>query len=298
MEISRRPSNLDKLIKEIFTEFNEICSAKGIELKIKLPDSTEPIIMSTDIEKLRKILNHLLDNALKFTENGSITFGYEIKVKDIEFSISDTGTGITSDALNIIFDAFMQADVSATRGYEGSGLGLTISKGLVNLLGGNLWVDSERGRGSIFHFTIPIDKNPLLTHRKKPVIPKAKPLSRPLILVAEDDDSNFKYIEIVLLYADYDVIRAKNGLEAVDHCRTHPEIQIVLMDIKMPLMDGFEATRQIRTFLPDLPVIALTAHVTAEDENEANEAGCTEYVTKPVSKASLLEIIENSLQLK
>jgi len=297
MEIIRRPSNLHKLLNEIYNDFVEVCSAKNIELKIMKPEVSDALILNTDIEKLRKIITHLLDNAVKFTQKGTIAFGYEIKDESVEFFISDTGSGINTDALNIIFDAFMQADVSTTRGYEGSGLGLTIANGMVKLLGGKLWVDTEKGKGSIFYFTLPVSENPVLTPVKSTEKPKTDTSVKLVILVAEDDDSNYKYIEIVLLYASYDVIRAENGLEAVEYCRNHPEVRLVLMDIKMPMMDGFEATRQIRTFRPDLPVIALTAHVTTEDESAALAAGCTEYVTKPVSKTKLLEIIESSLAL-
>ncbi len=297
MEISRRPSNLDKLLDEIYNDFEENCTLKGVTIKAIKPAAAGNPIVKTDIEKVRKILTHLLDNALKFTPSGNITFGYEIKGGDFEFFINDTGIGIKSDALSLIFDAFMQADVSATRGYEGSGLGLTIALGLVRLLGGKLWVDSLKGEGSTFYFTLPLAENPSIIPQKSMAPPLSGLPVKPLILVAEDDDSNYKYIEIVLMYASYSVIRAENGFEAVECCRKHPEIRLVLMDIKMPLMDGFEATRQIRTFMPDLPVIALTAHVTTEDENAAIAAGCSEYVTKPVSKTKLLEIINNSLTL-
>ena len=298
MEISRRPSNLDKLIKEINADFSETSKSKGIELKMKKPDFAEPMVLNTDNEKLRKIISHLLDNAFKFTQKGTISFGYELNNTSIEFFVSDTGTGIKAEALGIIFDAFRQADVSPTRGYEGSGLGLTIANGLVKLLGGNLRIDTERGKGSTFYFSLPFSENPILTPQLAISTPKPQePLTKPLILVAEDDDSNYKYIEIVLLYSAYSVIRAENGIEAVDIVRKHPEVQLVLMDIKMPIMDGFEATRVIRTFMPDLPIIALTAHVTAEDENMAISSGCNEYVTKPVSKAKLLKIIEESLAL-
>ena len=298
MEISRRPSNLDRLIKEINNDFSEISTSKGIELKVRKPDLAEPIVLNTDIEKLRKIISHLLDNAFKFTQKGIISFGYKINDSEIEFSVSDTGTGIKPDALNIIFDAFMQADVSSTRGYEGSGLGLTIANGMVKLLGGNLRVNTERGAGSTFYFTLPFSENPLLTQQKVVDIPKQpEVLAKPLILVAEDDDSNYKYIEIVLLYSEYRVLRAENGIEAVEYVRKNPDVSLILMDIKMPMMDGFEATRQIRTFMPRLPIIALTAHVTAEDESQAITSGCNEYVTKPVSKAKLLSIIEDSLAL-
>jgi PAS domain S-box-containing protein len=298
MEISRRPSNLDKLIKEINADFSEISVSKGIELKVVKPDLADPLILNTDIEKLRKILTHLLDNAFKFTLKGTVSFGYEIKDTEFEFYVSDTGTGIKTNLLNVIFDAFMQADVSSTRGYEGSGLGLTIANGLVKLLGGNLRIDTERGKGSVFYFTLPFSENTILTPQKTVDIPKpAETESKPLILIAEDDDSNYKYIEIVLMYSSYRVMRAENGIEAVDCLRKNPDVSLVLMDIKMPLMDGFEATKQIRTFMPNIPIIALTAHVTAEDESLAISSGCNEYVTKPVSKAKLLEIIEDSLAL-
>jgi signal transduction histidine kinase len=298
IEISRRPSNIDKLIKEIHADFNEMSAAKGIELLISKPDFAEPLVMNSDVEKLRKIISHLLDNAFKFTQKGTIRFGYEVKDVEIEFFVSDTGTGIKPEALGIIFNAFRQADVSSTRGYEGSGLGLTIANGLVELLGGTIRIDTERGKGSTFYFTLPFSENPVISLPITPEVPKPMDtLTKPLILVAEDDDSNYKYIEIVLLYSSYRVIRAENGIEAVESCRKNPDISLILMDIKMPMMDGFEATRQIKSFMPALPIIALTAHVTAEDESLAISSGCNEYVTKPVSKAKLLEIIKESLAL-
>jgi CheY-like chemotaxis protein len=215
--------------------------------------------------------------------------------KHLEFFISDTGSGIKPEASNIIFEPFMQADVSSTRGYEGSGLGLSIASGMIKLLGGVLNFDSERDKGSRFCFTLPFDENPVATRQIIVETHKTAHATKPLILIAEDDDSNYKYIEIVLLYASYQVMRAENGIQAVECCRNNPEIQLVLMDIKMPLLDGFEATKQIRKFMPDLPVIALTAQVTAEDEKAAIAAGCNEYVSKPISKVKLLEIIEFSL---
>jgi PAS domain S-box-containing protein len=295
MEISRRALNIDLLMEEIFEEFVDICEPKGIELKVSRPIHQEALKISTDNLKLHKVLAHLIDNAVKFTQKGLITFGYELTETDIQFFISDTGSGIQPDVLDVIFDAFMQADVSPTRGYEGSGLGLTISHGMVKLLGGKLWVDTASGKGSTFFFTLPLRENPVIAVVKAPEIPKSRPSDKPLILIAEDDDSNYKYIEIVLQYASYNVIRAENGYEAVECCHKYPELSLVLMDIKMPMMDGFEATRQIKTFRPDLPVIALTAHVTAEDRNAAMASGCNEYITKPVSKTTLLEIIGNSI---
>jgi CheY-like chemotaxis protein len=297
METSSRPAQLSKICEDIRNDFIDICALKGIELQLFTPKTSEPLQMNTDQEKVRKIITHLLDNASKFTQKGYIHFGFQINEQDVEFYVKDTGTGIKAEAFNTIFEAFMQGDVSSTRGYEGSGLGLTIANGMVKLLGGKLWVESERGKGSTFYFTLPFAQNPVVLQRKPVETPVDQKIKKPVVLIAEDDDSNYKYIEIVLLYAEYEVLRAENGIDAVDLCRTNNDIRLVLMDIKMPLMDGFEATRQIRAFKPQLPVVALTAHVTTEDENAAIAAGCTEYVTKPVTKTRLLEIIDNLLIL-
>lgn len=295
MELSRRPANIHKLLDEVYNDFSDTCAAKNLTFNLKKPELKEPLVLNTDVEKLRKTLTHLLDNAVKFTMKGSISFGYVINGSEFEFYITDTGSGIESNVLNVIFDPFMQADISPTRGYEGSGLGLTIARGLVKLMGGTIRVDTMRGKGTTIFFSLPVSSNPVFTPEHHSDIHPQEQNLKPLILVAEDDDSNYKYIEIVLKYAAFEVIRAENGLETVEICRSNPNVRLILMDIKMPLMDGFEATRQIRTFMPRLPVIALTAHVTAEDENAAIAAGCTEYVTKPVSKDKLLEIVANSL---
>lgn len=297
MEISKRPSNMDKLFDELYRDFKENCTQKGLQLILSKPKSEEVLVLKTDNEKLRKIVGHLLDNAVKFTQKGEIVFGYQLKNDSTEFFISDTGAGIRPEAINIIFNAFMSADVSTTRGYEGSGLGLTIANGMVKLLGGKIWVESDSGKGSTFYFALPFTENPVLTSRKNTEIPLANASEKPLILVAEDDDSNFKYIEIVLQYASFSVMRAENGYDAIEMCRNYSEIRVVLMDIKMPMLDGFQATKEIRAFRPDLPIIALTAHVTTEDENLAFASGCTDYITKPVSKMKLLEIINNSINL-
>jgi len=295
MELSRRPSNIDKLLDEVHNDFIESCAVKGLELHLSKSSTDESLVLRTDNEKLRKILAHLLDNAVKFTRKGGISFGCSTTENSALFFVKDTGTGIKAESLNIIFDAFMSADVSTTRGYEGSGLGLTIANEMVKLLGGKLWVESENGKGSTFFVELPFLENQVI--KPQSIMEKNSTSSdiKPLILVAEDDDSNFKYTEIVLQNASYVVVRAENGREAVNACKTMPDIALVLMDIKMPILDGFEAAKQIKRFLPNLPIIALTAHVTTEDENMAYASGCSDYITKPVSKARLIEIIGKSL---
>lgn len=295
IEISRRATKVEPLLNEVYNDYLELAEHKGIDLRLETIAIDSDLTVNTDQEKLRKIIAHLVDNALKFTKKGLITIGASLTNNDIEFYVKDTGIGITPEARKIIFNAFMQADISATRGYEGSGLGLTIAHGLTTLLGGSLNVDSEVGSGSTFYVTLPISQNNLLVKDLQIKQTEEKPEEKPLILVAEDDDSNFKYIEIVLKYASFEILRAENGLEAIELCKNNSNIKLILMDIKMPIMDGFEATKNIRTFLPNLPVIALTAYVTAEDENAAFASGCNEYITKPVSKNRLLEIIHSAI---
>ena len=295
MEISKRPTNIDHLLSEIHSEFIDACKQKDVELIISKPDNQDALVLKSDSDKIHKIAGHLLENAVKFIETGSITFGYEKQDYDIEFFVKDTGPGIKPENINEIYNAFMSAEVDTTQRHDGSGLGLTIAYGMVQLLGGKLWVESRNGFGATFYFSLPFSENPVILTKAVTETHKTDNSTAPLILIAEDDDSNYKYTEIVLQYASYKVIRAENGADAIDCCRKHPEIKVVLMDIKMPMMDGFEATKQIRAFRPDLPIIALTAHVTTEDENKAFAAGCTDYITKPVSKAKLLEIIKTSV---
>lgn len=294
-EINIRTFSLNTFLDKINDQTLEICNLRNLSLHLIKKTPSSEILITTDENLLNKIFSQLIDNAIKFTKEGSVTIGYEHKAGLHTFSVSDTGSGIPEDALSVIFEVFMQADLSTSRGYEGSGLGLSIAQGFVQLLGGEIWVEANSNKGSTFCFTLPD------THENKgentgTKIPKEELTpSEPLILVAEDEDSNYKYLEIVLRKASFKVIRATNGFETIDLCRLHPDIKILLIDMKMPGMDGFEATRQIRRILPDLPIVALSAFVSAQDENMAMEAGCNEYVIKPVSRLKLLETINRLL---
>jgi PAS domain S-box-containing protein len=295
-EITKSPFSLTQFMNKINDQTIETCNSRNLTLKIIKNAPVEDIQITTDENLLTKVFSHLIDNAIKFTNKGSVTIGHELKDGYHQFSVSDTGTGIPEDSLSVVFEVFMQADLSTSRNYEGSGLGLSIARGFIKLLEGDIWVESEDGEGSTFIFTVPDKATSKLISKETN---KSYGLTQPsemIILVAEDDDSNYKYIEIVLKKAAFKVLRAKNGFEAVDICRNQKGINVLLTDLKMPGMDGFEAIRKVRKLLPELPIIALSGFASSGDENEARVAGCNEYIIKPVSKVKLLESINRILQ--
>ncbi len=295
MEAHSKLFSLDNLLTELRKEFSERCKDKQISLLLQKPERAVDIRINTDEEMLRKIISHLLDNAVKYTDKGSISFGFRYKPKVIEFFISDSGSGIDSDQTDAIFDYFTQADSSQARSYEGSGLGLSIARGLLVILGGQIRVESVKGKGSSFYFTLPESVIASVPAKEVNVIQVREREKSALILIAEDDEFNYKYLEITLKRAGYLVIHAENGLEAVEICRRNSDVNLILMDMKMPVMGGLEATTEIRTFLPALPIIAQTAYVSSADENDAFHAGCNEFLSKPVNREKLLAVLQKFL---
>lgn len=286
---------LSNLMKIIENEFIEACSAKNIELLIKVPEPLADLQFNTDQVFVRKILSHLVDNAVKFTQQGSITIGVDMKPGLVEFFVTDTGVGIDSSMTQAIFEYFTQADTSRTRGYEGSGLGLSIAGGLLKLIGGTIHVESTKNKGSSFFFTLP---GKVITSKVPDLVPGAlqpAAIKNPVVLVADDDDFNYKYVEVILKRAAFTVLRAENGQIAIDTCRKNSAINLILMDMKMPIVSGFTATREIKKILPDLPIIALTAFVSTNDEKEAYAAGCEAFVSKPVNREKLMGMINKIL---
>lgn len=289
IEVNCKAVIINKALIYLKDNFQSLCEIKKLDFSLSIPVDTEGFSIQTDPELFRKIIYHLLDNAVKFTQKGGITLGYSVHPENIEFFIKDTGIGIEKDAQERIFESFMQENIANTRGHEGSGLGLSIIKGLTKLLGGEIHLESVKGEGTTVLFTLP----------NKPGIPEnagnSKPVKKfaqyklPAILIAEDEFTHRLYLESFLKKHASAIFQAKNGKEAVDLCRAHPEISLVLMDIKMPLMNGFEATREIRLFRKDIPIIAITAHAMTGDEKKAFDAGCDGFIAKPVSSEELLE---------
>jgi CheY-like chemotaxis protein len=241
--------------------------------------------------KLSSVLTNLIKNSLKFTKSGYLEFGCQLEDDIIYFYVKDTGKGIPENRIPYIFDRFVQADFSFSKDYEGSGLGLSISKAYVEMMGGKITVESEVGKGSIFSFSIPY--NPIKSAIEVPSLEETREniyLGKK-ILIAEDDDISYIYTSTILNHQGNQLERAYNGEEAVEMCRNN-DFSAILMDIKMPLMDGYQATQLIREFNQDIPIIALTAFAFSDDREKALAQGCTDYLSKPVKKEHLVGVLE------
>lgn len=279
-----------EMLDEIETEFRPRCTAKNIMFAINYPEAFSSIVINSDRLLLKKVLAFLLDNAVKFTTEGEITMGIVVKSNSLEFTVSDTGIGISKAALPIIFDHFTQEDASNTRSFEGSGLGLSIAKGLAELLGGSISVESVKGKGSTFGFEIPVNMSksaPETAEKLSFVEPNGK---KAKILVVEDDPFSFRFLDLAL-NTSAEIIHAETGLEALELCQTTPDIELVLMDIKLPRMNGLIATQEIKKLREDLPIIAFTSYALAGDRQKCLDAGCDEYITKPLAIEDLFRVL-------
>ncbi len=285
-DVQKKNVSLVGMLDELYNKFNHRCVQKKIVLSVQKQPVPDDFLIKSDPELLNKVMNHLIDNAIKYTKAGFIEFGSRIAEKDVVLFVKDSGIGISVSEQQRIFEHFSQGDVSNTRDHEGSGLGLSIAKGLVELLGGRIWVESVKGEGSSFFVTIPMED----TETENLVTPlkSIEKSDKPLILIADDEETNCMLLERILRKEGIDVVVVTDGQQAVEACRQNEAISMVLMDLKMPVMDGFEATKIIKGFNPDLPVIALSAFALSGDEKRALAAGCNDYMTKPLRKDLLL----------
>jgi len=282
---------INQLFIDLISIFKEQASKKNITLSTNRQLTDKESHIFTDKTKLTQILTNLMTNALKFTHDGFIEIGYlfvEMNGRDskqeIQFYVKDTGLGIALEHQKNIFERFRQADLSISKNYGGTGLGLSISKGFVELLGGEIWVESELDKGSTFYFTIPFKPaNQITTIIEK----KSKSAGLATILVAEDEEFNFIYIEELLSNFNFKLIHSKDGIETVEICKNNPAIDLILMDIKMPLLDGFLAAKQIKKFRPDLPIIAQSAYALEHERQKYSGIEFDDYITKPMSEDEL-----------
>ncbi len=272
---------------------------KGIDLRVSCFLESEADYIRSDKNKLESILDNLIKNALKFTDEGYIEIVCKAENGYLTISVTDTGKGISEDKLERIFDRFVQADLAITRAHEGSGLGLTITKAYVEMMGGNISVKSEPSKGTSFEVKIPYVSNKTQDAVIQKIHQKriAYDGSEKLILIAEDDETSFMFLEVLLQEQNFRVIRACNGKEAVDLCKKNPEISLVLMDLKMPEMDGHSATIKIREFNKNIPIIAQTAFIKKEEAKKALKSGCNAFIEKPINEKILKDNIKQLLTI-
>jgi PAS domain S-box-containing protein len=297
--LAMEDTSVNELINTLFAFFEPQALEKNVIFKSVKSLNDKESEVRTDKTRLRQILTNLLNNALKFTAVGEIEFGYVLKEGVLQFFVRDTGIGIPPELHEKIFEPFRQAELEISFHYGGTGLGLSISSKLAELLGGKIWLESVPGKGSVFYFTIPY--NPTVAGGNSNVLigkEQGPQTSGTVILIAEDDDTNYSFLETALSRENAKLIRATNGMQAVEMCTNNPAIQLVLMDIKMPVMNGYDATRKIKENRPDLPVIVQTAYAMNEDRKKANEAGCDDYIAKPIRITELLKIVSKYSGLK
>ena len=293
---------LNDLLLEHFSIFDIKAKENKTPLYLNKGLLDKESVIFTDETKLNKILSNLLENALKFTSEGFIELGYQLKTDvepvELEIYVKDTGIGIKQENQETIFNRFSQEEKSLERNVGGLGLGLSIAKENTELLGGKITLQSEKGKGSIFYVTIPykpvktenINNNNVKGTEKHP---------KHTILIVEDEEINYLYIDNLLenYQLNLKTLHAKHGKEAVDICKENNEIDLVLMDLKMPIMNGFEATKKIKEFFPDLPIVAQTAYSTREEREQAFLAGCDDFISKPISEETLNKVIRKYITI-
>jgi PAS domain S-box-containing protein len=295
VKLKEEEIDLNAFCKEIITLYKIEADKKGIDLQVDKSKLKNTKII-VDPTKLRQVMNNLVNNALKFTDKGSITLSCSMHDNDLNFSIADTGIGIAKDMHNRVFDRFRQVETNTEKNYGGTGLGLAICKGLIKLMHGRIWLESEPGIGSTFHFTIPYKTaNPNNNNAmREEAMNDLKKLhyKKIQILIVEDEEINYLFLSELLSQIQADLLHAKNGKEAIDMVEKNPHIDIILMDIKMPIMNGYDSTIEIKKIRPDIPVVAISAHAFVEDREKAIQAGCNDFVTKPIDEKELFACIE------
>jgi len=292
--------NLNDQLHYVHDFFKHQAESKGLQIFYKngLPDSQATI--KSDQQKIVSIFTNLINNAIKYTKEGSITFGYNFKninnKKEVELFVKDTGIGIPQAKQNIIFDRFMQADVNETRAYEGSGLGLSIAKAYVEMLDGKIWLESEEGVGSKFSVSLPYESVDIETNEgiitKMPIDLSASD-KKVKILVVDDDRLVKVYLGVLLKDINKEVLYAENGHEAIEIAKENFDIDLIIMDVRMPEMNGFEATKRIRERNKDVKIIIQSAFNDVGEEQEAIDSGANIFLSKPIDRNKLVEIIKS-----
>ncbi|GGK37391.1 MULTISPECIES: PAS domain S-box protein [Flavobacteriaceae] len=295
VQLSFNTVNLNNLVDSLHAFYNPIAQKNNLILTCKKGLADNDSFIKIDKTKLHQILTNLLSNAFKFTDEGSVEIGYQIINNELQFHVKDTGIGIDSKLRDSIFDRFIQGDLDLNKQKKGTGLGLAISKKFVELFNGKIWLESNN-KGTTVFFTIPYKKvkKPTSSMNIEKDIPIINTLKNKHItlLVAEDEEYNMLYINELFSNSKYKIIEAHNGAEAIELALTNPEIDMVFMDIKMPIVNGNEAMLQIKAKKPNLPIIALSAYAMESDIENALSKGFNDYLTKPIDRKKIFELIQ------
>lgn len=293
---NKKSCDINRIAGELFLEYQEVkkeMQKDYIELRLHVPAPITNEIY-TDPGRLQQVLSNLLRNAFQFTEKGFVEFGYEVRDRFIQFYVKDTGIGVPKEDQKMVFNRFRQLEDTSLRKIGGSGMGLTLSRHIISLLGGRIWLESTPNEGSTFFFSIPLQTVP--DSEKTDAAPESKMTYNwkdKVILIVEDDEINAQFLEAVLDQTQVQTLYASTGAQAIELCRSINKIDLVLMDIKMPEMSGYEACRQIKAFKPSLPMIAQTAFAEPIDKIKCMNAGFDDYLSKPIDIESLLSKIYN-----
>ncbi len=291
LKIYNRKTNLNAILTNLYHLHLIKANEKSLDFALSkgLPDDKANIL--TDDQRLIQVLNNLIGNAIKYTEKGEVEFGYELKGEFLEFYIKDTGLGIPFNQFDLIFERFRQVEESQKNQTSGNGLGLAICKSLVDLMGGKIWVRSEQNVGSIFFFTIPYRQ--IFGDISCPQqIFDSIDLHNKTILVAEDEVASMLLLEGLLKLTKVNLLTAKNGHEALELFLTHQHLDLIILDVKMPIMDGIETAKEIRKLNAKVPIVAQTAYAMNEDREHALNVGFNYYITKPISQVELFDMLK------
>lgn len=297
--IERSEINLEQFFSSLSAKFQNrrtFHKKDNIELCYRPNETNNRLVIHSDQKKLKLLMENLVDNALKFTKEGFVEYGFKRYDDGIEFYVKDSGVGIDETKKHVVFERFRQADDSHTREFGGIGLGLAICRKIAELMGAVLDFQSKPGEGTVFSFLLPgvIDQE-IFTSENQSDILQFPDFSNHTILIAEDEMANLKLITTLLKKCRATVIKAVNGLEAVELVRMNPDVSLVIMDINMPVMDGKTAMKLIKTSNPQLPVIALTAYSLPRDKRQFMDAGFNDLVTKPIRNVNLLKVVSKYL---
>lgn len=301
MKVHKSEILLNKQLEDLFHFFSEEAEKKGVKLNYMNKNDSKPILILTDNDKFYAIFSNLLKNAIKFTDSGSIEFGYTINKtsQQIEFFVKDTGIGISKEKCDVIFERFIQADIEDKMARQGAGLGLAIARAYVEMLDGEIWVESELNIGSTFHFTLPYytDNFSYSTNsesQQSDILENSNEKTNKQLktLIVEDDEISSMLMTIEVTPFSKEILKAKSGEEAIQICKLNQDIDLILMDILMPNMNGYEATRLIRKVNQNVIIIAQTAFAFHSDMEKAIEVGCNDYISKPIKKKELIFLLQ------